>query len=106
MELFLRHCYSCLDLTPVADADIMRLIMLADEFEAKQLLAECDEAIAARQASTPYKSAFIEKHASLFRYLSVRLRALVYALGKNRSTRTRIPQGARSYLSRKLASTC
>lgn len=48
MELFLRHCYGCLDLGPVLDADIMRLIMVADEFEAKQLLSDCDDAIAGR----------------------------------------------------------
>lgn len=54
MELFLRHCYGCLDLNPVADADVMRLIMLADEFEAKQLLSDCDEAIAARAHGKPF----------------------------------------------------
>ena len=48
MELFLRHCYGTLDITPVADADVMRLIMLADEFQAKQLLSDCDDAIVLR----------------------------------------------------------
>lgn len=48
MELFLRHCYGCLDLSPVLDEDVMRLIMLADEFQAKQLLVDCDEAICSR----------------------------------------------------------
>ena len=48
VELFLSHCYGTLDLSPVADADIMRLVMLADEFEARHLLRECDELIAAR----------------------------------------------------------
>jgi len=48
MELFLRHCYGTLDIQPVADADVMRLVMLADEFEAKQLLSDCDDAIVYR----------------------------------------------------------
>lgn len=54
MELFLRHCYGCLDLTPVLDADVMRLIMLADELEAKQLLAECDDAIVSRASGKKF----------------------------------------------------
>lgn len=48
-----------LDLAPVADADIMRLVMLADEFEAPALLQRCDAAIVARAHGRSF-SYFVE----------------------------------------------
>lgn len=59
MQVFLQHCYRSLDIRSVANTDLMRLIMLAHEFESKLLLEECDQLLVDRSERKPF-SFFVE----------------------------------------------
>lgn len=57
--LFLQHCYGILDIGGVGDADVMRLILVADEYRAKGLLQVCDKALVTRASGKSF-SYFVE----------------------------------------------
>ena len=59
VQAFLRHCYRSLDVRAVRNADLMRLIMLADEFDSKSLVEECDQLLVERSDRKPF-TYFIE----------------------------------------------
>lgn len=54
IQAFLKHCYRSLDIRTVANADVMRLIMVAHELECKLLLEECDQLLVERSEHRPF----------------------------------------------------